>query len=58
MVKTVKIGFREQSKAVTAEVDVTYTDEPDKTNEEIEEEAERLYDKAQEFSKAKTIQKM
>jgi hypothetical protein len=57
--KRIKIGFTESSKAVTASVDVEYTGSTDlPSNDEILKEARDLYDKAEEFSRKKTIQKL
>lgn len=55
--KKIKIGFREQSKAVTAEVDLTY-EGTDQTNEEVLEEAKALYEEACKYSKLKSMQKL
>lgn len=57
--RKVKVGFREQSKAVTAEVDIEYSGENnDKPTADILREAQELYDEASKFSKMKTMQKL
>lgn len=55
--KEVKVGFREQSKAVTAEVDIRYID-TELDNTVILEEAKTLMDQALQYSKARTINKL
>lgn len=57
MSKEIKVGFREQSKAVTAEVDIKYTD-TDLENTTVLEEAKTLMDQALQYSKARTINKL
>jgi len=56
--KRVKIGFTESSKAVTADVDIEYSGDSLPDNEIILKEARDLYDKAEEFSRKKTIQRL
>lgn len=55
--KEVKVGFREQSKAVTAEVDIRYTD-TDLDNTVILEEVKTLMDQALKYSKVRTTNKL
>ena len=60
MQKTDKVGFTEQSKAVTCDVKVEYSFDVTETNideKAIEEEAEHLFNIAQKFSKTKTLEK-
>ena len=57
MEKTVKVGFTENTKAVTVDVKVEYSGEEVPTNEEIRKESEQLYEEASKFSARKTMQK-
>jgi hypothetical protein len=56
--KRVKIGFTESSKAVTADVDIEYSGDNLPDNDAILKETRDLYDKAEEFSRKKTIQRL
>lgn len=56
--KRVKVAYSEQSKAVTCDVTVEYSGEGIPTNEEIKQETEDLFDKAQKYSILKTMEKI
>ena len=57
MNKTIKIEFNEQSKTVTATVKIEITKEEDFNGEEVLKEAQELFDKANNYSLTKTMNK-
>lgn len=58
MKKTVKIGFTEQSKAVTANVSIEYSEVTETLkNEDVLKETEALMNKAMEYSTLHTMRK-
>ena len=54
MTTTIKVAFREQSKAVTAE---TTIESDDMTGEEVLTKSKELFDKAFNYSQSKTLKK-